>query len=88
MIGYYTTATIDGGTANQRIKYLIGPFIGPRGPTAALSMVKAARSAAMRSGDDRYKIASFGTAKLSQPKLPPGSLDLSLIDINDFWPVR
>lgn len=82
MIGYYVTATLDGG-ANKRVSYLIGPFTGPRAHMAALAMVPAARRAANRTDDPRFAFAGFGTAKLSADRLPPGRLDLSLIDPND-----
>lgn len=77
--GWYVTAIIDGGTANQRTSYLIGPFTGPRGWQAATKMVAAGSYAANRTDDPRFAFAAFGVIKLTiaaDKTLPPGRLDL------------
>lgn len=81
--GYYVTAIIDGGTANQRTSWLVGPFTGKRAHMAALAMVEPARKATHHTDDPRFAFAAFGTSKMTLPKdrpLPAGRLDLSLID--------
>ena len=81
--GYYVTAIIDGGTANQRTSYLLGPFTTH---LAATMMVMPARRAANRTNDPRFAFAAFGTTRLTLPTgkaLPPGRLDLALIDLDD-----
>lgn len=83
--GYYVTAIIDGGTANQRTSYLVGPFTGNRAHMAALAMVEPARKATHDVADPRFAFAAFGTTKLTMPvdkPLPAGRLDLSLIRLD------
>lgn len=83
--GYYVTAIIDGGSANQRTAWLLGPFASHR---AALRMVTPARRAVDRHSDDpRFAFAAFGTAKMTidrrQP-FPPGRFDMEWCDDDYF----
>lgn len=83
LTGWYVTARIDGGSANQRTSWLLGPFATHR---AALLMVRAGTRAAQRTNDPRMAFAAFGITKLTrsvEQGLPPGRLDLSLIDPDD-----
>lgn len=86
--GYYVTARIGSGGADMQTAYLVGPFTGKRGRTAALKMVSAASYAARHHTDDpRFQFAGFGTAKLTLPidrPLPPGRLDLATV-VDDVW---
>jgi hypothetical protein len=81
--GYYVTAKYGASEANMQVAYLIGPFSTRR---AASMMVSAGRKAANRTDDPRMAFAGFGVTKLTIPvdkALPPGRLDLSLIDPDD-----
>jgi len=82
--GYYVVAVIDAGTANQRMRWLVGPFTGARGATAAMRMIEPTRRAAMRTGDPLYQVASFTVEKITVHKLRPGTLDYSLIHLDDI----
>jgi hypothetical protein len=82
--GYYVTAIVDGGTANQRTSWLCGPFETHR---EALAMVRPVRLAVDRhSGDPRFAFAAFGTAKMTLPRtqeLPAGRMSLDWLDLDD-----
>jgi hypothetical protein len=82
--GYYVTAIIDGGTANQRTSWLMGPFQGPRAHMEAMRMVEPVRRAVNRHSDDpRFAFAAFGTAKMTLPRdreLPAGRFDMTWCD--------
>ena len=76
--GYYVTALLNGGTANQRTAWLAGPFDTHR---AAIAMVPAVRYLAQLTDDPRMAFAAFGTAKRTGETLPAGRLDIAaLID--------
>lgn len=82
---FYVTAIIDGGTANQRTSYLLGPFQTRR---AAQAMVAPVRHAANHYTDDpRFAFAGFGVTKLTKPverPFKPGVLDLTKV-VDDVW---
>jgi hypothetical protein len=85
--GFYVTAILDGGTANQRTSWLMGPFGQWK---HALRMVEPVRRAINRhSSDPRFAFAAFGTAKMTRPvdrPMPPGRFDMAWCDddyIND-----
>lgn len=80
LTGWYVTARLDPGTANQATAWLVGPFDTDR---AAMAMVDAVSYACRHYMDDpRYQFAFYGHTKLTNPAdkpLPFGGMPLELL---------